>query len=210
MAGIDLSLFAAVSSRLAMTTETWRFQGLDLRSAAKHGNALDLGTPTPIVKTPVIYDLFDCRKPGKRRGFISASLASMLLGAMPAICTAAIPNPTVEFDRIDSNEDRRVSSSEYEVYTRAQFDAIDSNADDKLTSAEIMASEAKFNRYVFTTGAILGPAQLSTAERVQRIDVNRDGLVSQGEHANAAAAKFQDMDTNDNGELSLLELDPGW
>lgn len=138
-----------------------------------------------------------------------ALIASLALASIPAIAAAAYINPAVEFDAIDTNDDGRVSSSEYEVYTRKVFDRIDANADDKLTSAEIMAAEDSFNRHVFTTGAMLGPAQLTTAERIERIDVNRDGNVSQTEYANAAAAKFQAMDRDDNGELGLVEFAPG-
>lgn len=147
------------------------------------------------------------RKPSKPR---LALIAALALASAPALATAAYINPAVEFDGIDTNDDGRVSSSEYEVHTRKVFDRMDGNADDKLTSAEIMAAEAEFNRHVFTTGALLGPAELTTAERIQRIDANQDGLVSQGEHASAAAAKFRDMDANRNGELSLVEFDPGW
>ncbi len=134
-----------------------------------------------------------------------------LLAATMTHAAADVANPAVEFDSIDTNDDGRVSSSEFEVYTRKIFDEMDVDADDELTNREIMASEAKFNRYVFTAGALLGPAKkLTTAERIERLDVNRDGLVSQGEYANAAAAKFHAMDRNSDGELRLLEFDPGW
>ena len=137
-------------------------------------------------------------------------LATTAALAAVAPSAAAITNPADEYDAIDTNDDGRVSSSEFEVHTRKVFDGIDSDADDKLTNKEILAAEASFNRWVFTTGAMLGPAQLTTAERIARIDVNQDGVVSQSEHANAAAAKFRAMDLNNNGELSLMEFDPGW
>jgi len=128
-----------------------------------------------------------------------------LLLAM-ALSAAAI---SAEFETIDTNDDGRVSSSEYEVYTRQVFDEIDSDGDDKLTSAEIMAAESKFNRHVFTTGHILGPAKLTTAERIQRLDANKNGTVEQSEHANGAAAKFQKMDIDHGGELSQQEFAAG-
>ena len=115
-----------------------------------------------------------------------------------------------EFDFVDSNDDGRVSSGEHEVYARLLFDEMDSEPDDdKLTRAEIFADESKFTRHVFTTGNILGPADLTTAEKIQRLDANQDGVISQTEHANGAAAKFQKMDTNNNGELSPEEFDAG-
>jgi Ca2+-binding EF-hand superfamily protein len=114
-----------------------------------------------------------------------------------------------EFDFVDSNDDGRVSSGEHEVYARVLFDQMDADGDDRLTVAEIMANESKFVRHVFTTGNILGPADITTAEKIQRIDANQDGVVSQTEHANAAAAKFQHMDINNNGELSPTEFIAG-
>lgn len=133
------------------------------------------------------------------------NLTSLVLMAMLA---AASPR-AAEFEVVDTNDDGRVSSSEHEVYARKVYDEIDANADDKLTVAEIMANEEKFLRHVFTTGNILGPADLSTAEKIQRLDANRDGVVSQGEHADAAAAKYIKMDINNNGELTPQEFDAG-
>jgi hypothetical protein len=115
-----------------------------------------------------------------------------------------------EYDFVDSNDDGRVSSGEHEVYARMLFDQMDAEPDDdKLTRAEIFADESKFTRHVFTTGNILGPADLTTAEKIQRLDANQDGVISQSEHANGAAAKYQKMDINNNGELSPEEFDAG-
>ncbi len=133
------------------------------------------------------------------------NISSLVLMAMLA---AASPR-AAEFAIVDTNDDGRVSSSEHEVYARKVYDEIDANADDKLTVAEIMANEEKFLRHVFTTGNILGPAELSTAEKIQRLDANQDGVVSQGEHADAAAAKYIKMDINNNGELSVQEFEAG-
>ena len=111
-----------------------------------------------------------------------------------------------EFDFVDTNEDQRISSGEHEIYARLLFDQMDADNDDRLTVREIMANESKFVRHVFAPGNILGPAELSTLEKIQRIDANQDGVVSQTEHANAAAAKFQHMDINNNGELRIEEF----
>ena len=111
-----------------------------------------------------------------------------------------------EFDFVDTNEDQRISSGEHEIYARLLFDQMDADNDDRLTVREIMANESKFVRHVFASGNILGPAELSTLEKIQRIDANQDGVISQTEHANAAAAKFQHMDINNNGELRIDEF----
>jgi hypothetical protein len=128
------------------------------------------------------------------------ALLFVLLAAQATQATQA------EFDFVDSNDDQRISSGEHEVYARLLFDRMDADGDDKLTVAEIMANESRFVRHVFTTGNLLGPSDLGTAEKIQRIDANQDGVVSQTEHANAAAAKFQHMDVNNNGELLVAEF----
>jgi hypothetical protein len=148
-------------------------------------------------------------------------------GAVPGVApgTAAVPPvarpPTraalaaaaalaAEFKRIDTNEDGRVSSSEHEVYARVVFDALDRDVDYKLTVAEIMAAPAKFLRHVSAgAGGFLGATELSTAEKIQRIDANHDGVVSRDEHADAARAKFRAMDGNSNGELTPEEFAAG-
>ena len=135
-----------------------------------------------------------------------AALAFVLLASSSALAQAT----RAEYDFIDTNDDGRISSSEHEVYARLVFDEIDGKpGDDKLTVAEIMANEVKFVRHIFTTGNILGPADLTTLEKIQRLDANQDGTVSQTEHANGAAAKFQHLDRNNNGELSYEEFATG-
>ena len=132
------------------------------------------------------------------------------LPSLMLLAILAADSPTAaEFALIDTNDDGRVSSSEHEVYARKLFDEMDTDNDDRLTSGEIMASERKFTRHIFSTGNILGPAELTTAEKIQRIDANQDGVISQGEHADAAAAKFRKMDINNNGELTPEEFDAG-
>lgn len=116
-----------------------------------------------------------------------------------------------EFETVDTNDDGRVSSGEHEVYVRAAYDRMDLDADDQLTRAEVEAAGRECLRHVFVGGTLLGgAAEPSTAEKLQRLDANHDGLISQGEYAAAGAAKFQNMDKNNNGELSFEEFWAGF
>jgi hypothetical protein len=133
-------------------------------------------------------------------------LASCLLFASVAHAEAT----RAEYDYIDSNDDGYVSSSEHEVYARQLFNEMDGDPPDyKLSKADILANHDKFFRHVFCTGNMLGGTDLSDAEKIERMDANKDGVISRDEHASAAAAKFQHMDINNNGELDPDEYDAG-
>jgi Ca2+-binding EF-hand superfamily protein len=123
---------------------------------------------------------------------------------------AAAAAPDAEFAGFDRNGDGRIAPGEFQDCTHELFDAMDDDPDDdKLTVAEVMRSETRFFRYVFTTGNMLGTAELSAREKLQRLDVNHDGAISQSEYLNATAAKFQHMDGDNNGELTPDEFAAG-
>ena len=132
-------------------------------------------------------------------------IAAALLFAPLALAEAT----RAEYDFIDTNDDGYVSSSEHEVYARKLFMEMDANGDYKLSTAEIMADPPKFFRHVFTTGNLLGPADIPDLEKIQRMDANKDGFISETEHANAATAKFQHMDINNDGVLTWDEFSAG-
>jgi hypothetical protein len=84
------------------------------------------------------------------------------------------------------------------------FVRVDRDADSKPTVAEIVATPNRFFRNVPAgVGGMCGGVELAPAEKIHRIDANRDGVVSRDEHADAARAKFRVMDVDNNGELSL-------
>ena len=127
------------------------------------------------------------------------------------LASASAPARAGEFETVDTNDDGRVSSGEHEVYVRAAFDRMDADADDKLTRAEIDTAGREFLRHVYAGGTFLGgAAEPTTAEKLQRLDANQDGLISQGEYAAAGAGKFQKMDKDNNGELSFEEFWAGF
>jgi Ca2+-binding EF-hand superfamily protein len=142
---------------------------------------------------------------------VAAYPASLLLALGMALApTAGAQAVDPEFASFDRNGDGRIAPGEFEDCTHELFDAMDDDPDDdKLTVAEVMRSEARFLRYVFTTGNILGTAELGTREKLQRLDSNHDGAISQTEYLNATAAKFQHMDGDNNGELTPDEFASG-
>ena len=138
----------------------------------------------------------------------TAPCAACLLLAFAPLAQAM--DAAAEYAFVDSNHDGYVSSGEHEVYARMLFDEMDGQpGDDKLTVKEIMANEAKFVSHVFTTSNMLGPAEIGTDEKIRRLDTNQDGVVSQTEYSNGAAAWFQHRDLNNDGVLTLQEYGPG-
>lgn len=131
--------------------------------------------------------------------------------ALLAWAAAAPAAPSAEFAEFDRNGDGRIAPAEFEDRTHELYDQMDDDPDDdKLGVDEVMRSEALFLRYIFTTGNLLGPAYLGTREKIQRLDVNHDGAVSQTEYLNATAAKYQHMDGDNNGELTPEEFAAGF
>ena len=133
---------------------------------------------------------------------------SVLLLAIAASAVLAAPavlahKNATEFQRMDSNNDGVVSSSEHEVYARKMFDVIDTNHDDKVTADELTASEGKVSRHAS------GPTEYSAAARIRRRDVNGDGIISQGEQADGARQKFISLDADSNGQLTEQEFASG-
>ena len=104
---------------------------------------------------------------------------------------------------MDSNKDGVVSSSEHEAYARKTFDQIDTNHDDKVTTDELDAAEGKVSRHA------AGPAEVNSAARIRRHDMNADGIISQGEQADAARQKFISLDADNNGQLTPQEFASG-
>jgi len=116
----------------------------------------------------------------------------------------ALPAAANSFAEMDSNNDGKVSSSEYEAFARTTFARADRNHDDKLSVAEIQA-------YVgISRGHAAGPSQFSAVQRFQRRDTNGDGIVSRSEYTQGAAARFQELDANKNNELTEQELALGY
>ena len=131
-------------------------------------------------------------------------LPALLLAAAAGAAQAQLA-PS-EYAIVDSNHDGHASSGEYEGYVRLLFDQMDEDPDDdKLTRAEIRAHADVFFHHVSAGSKMLG-GDLSDEDKLRRLDVNADGLISQGEYLNGAAAKFQELDLNDDGDLSPDEF----
>ena len=123
-----------------------------------------------------------------------------VLGLMPLAASAAQELPTsasASFEALDTNRDGIVSKHEYD--SDVTFSNIDGNHDYRISAAELES--------------ILGPQEDGTpsaADRIRTADRNEDGELNDEELRRAAEMRFQWLDTDHNGELSLAEMKSGF
>jgi hypothetical protein len=95
----------------------------------------------------------------------------------------------------DANHDGSLTRAEMEAGLKADFDAADLNHDGKLQLNEIRAvNDSRWKE--------------DNAAASPLVDWNGDGVVDFGEFAATARSLFAQVDANDNGILSPIELNP--
>jgi Ca2+-binding EF-hand superfamily protein len=106
--------------------------------------------------------------------------------------SAALARPGGEdhFDRLDANEDGKVTQNEMSDRQRELFADADANDDGALTKDEMRAHHQK--------------------KRASKMgDANGDGVIDRSEYDAKADERFKRMDANNDGKLSDEELRAG-
>ena len=104
----------------------------------------------------------------------------------------------IEMKMMDTNGDGKLSAEEHAVGARRMFEMLDADKNNVVTAAEMDANRKK-----------AGAGELSTAEKIKKIDTNGDGVLSAEEHAAGSKAMFDAMDTDKDGFVSKTELAMG-
>jgi len=95
----------------------------------------------------------------------------------------------------DANKDGTITRAEMEAGLRADFAKLDTDHSGTLTADEVRAENAR--RY-----------QADGPQYSPILDWNQDGVIEFGEFASTTRSLFEELDANQDGELSPSELKP--
>ena len=148
-------------------------------------------------------------------------LALSIMGGL-ALASAAWAHDD-KFKTMDSNGDGKITAAEHAAGAKAMFDRMDANHDGNVTAAEMDAGHAMMDRDDDMHGMKAGEKakagkamdhdmddmEMSSADKIAKMDTNGDGMLSAAEHEAGAAAMFTEMDSNGDGSLSRAEMKAG-
>jgi Ca2+-binding EF-hand superfamily protein len=128
-----------------------------------------------------------------------------LMGTL-ALCGAAWAHGDNIFQRMDSNNDGRISAQEHAAGVQAMFVRMDANKDGAITADEMAAGHG------WMGGGHDGDDHGMHGGMhawMSRMDANHDGEITAAEHAAAASAMFARMDANHDGKITAAEMQVG-
>ncbi|WP_159017432.1 EF-hand domain-containing protein [Cognatiluteimonas profundi] len=124
-----------------------------------------------------------------------------LMGTL-ALCGAAWGQGDGMFQRMDGNNDGRISAQEHAAGVQAMFVRMDANKDGAITADEMTSGHGW--RHGGDDADDHGMHDM-----MSRMDANHDGEITAAEHAAAASAMFARMDANHDGRINAAEMQAG-
>ena len=117
-------------------------------------------------------------------------------------------DPAKKMDKLDTDNDGKVSRSEYDACAERMFSEADTNQDGALTSSELDAAVKKAPHNDQKRDD-MGRSQWLGKDKFEKCDTDGDGRISTAE-ANAARDKFfAKLDADKDGSISTAELEAG-
>jgi Ca2+-binding EF-hand superfamily protein len=150
------------------------------------------------------------------RSMMIRTAAAVLCG----MATVAVANESGDkFKTMDTNNDGMISAQEHAAGVTKMFAEMDANHDGNVTAAEMdaghhmMKGMAKHEGTRTMNDAAMDQGemhrQMSSTDKIAKMDTNGDGVLSAAEHDAGAQAMFSEMDTDGNGSLSRQEMAAG-
>lgn len=145
-------------------------------------------------------------------------MAAVLSLALALGAPALADDSGARFKMMDANNDGMVSAAEHAAAVTRMFGEMDADGDGTVTAAEMdarhaMKKPAKAKEPMTSNDAVMDHGamhrEMSSAEKIARMDTNGDGMLSAAEHDAGARTMFSEMDTDGNGSLSRQELAAG-
>lgn len=112
---------------------------------------------------------------------------------------------------MDTNGDGKISSAEHAAGAQQMFQGMDGNQDNRVTSEEMDAAHKPLKAQQGGHAAHGGKTsrELSSAEKIEKIDTDGDGMLTAKEHADGSKKMFTTMDADKDGSLTAAEIKSG-
>jgi hypothetical protein len=109
------------------------------------------------------------------------------------------PATAAHFTQLDADRSGTVLPAEHAASAAAMFNTMDTNGDRRVTVEEMDAARGPLN----------ADTRISSADKIEVLDADHDGVLTAEEHAGGSKLMFEQMDANKDGQLTLAEVDVG-
>ena len=118
------------------------------------------------------------------------------------------------FERMDKNDDGKVSTKEAEKNAMRRFNRVDANGDGTLDDSDINASIEEAKKAMKQKDGELSDKQINRMERqkklleaqFKRMDANGDGELNFDEYKKGELSNHKRLDLNDDGYVTKKEI----
>jgi Ca2+-binding EF-hand superfamily protein len=122
---------------------------------------------------------------------------SLCFGLLFTLPSLAQPRGGERFDKLDLNNDGKITLLEMQTISRERFKKGDKNNDGFINTEEVLEMMPFFVR---------NQAREPVSKYLKKQDLNKDGKVSLAEVLAHAKKRFEKLDSNKNGSISESEF----